>query len=206
VLPSILPIDHFQLDALSDRRISACNCSACNCNERLCQAVLENLTDGILVLTETGQPVYSNSIAQKICAQLNLNAPHFKIPREIWRVCQLLINARRALPVQPTTLTLAIWIDKSRMLRIRVQWLEVQQENSYLLVNLEDCQKANRDRAISEINQYGLTDREADVWLLRRSDYSYQAIAAQLYISIDTVKKHLRHIYAKQKAYFDRAE
>jgi DNA-binding CsgD family transcriptional regulator len=199
VLPEILLVHNFQLDELSDRPTSACNC-----NEHLYQAVLENLTDGILVLTETGQPAYFNSIAQKICAQMNLNIADFEIPKEIWQVCQLLTHERWTLPVQPTTLISEIRGSKSRMLRIRVQWLKVQQEKSYFLVNLEDCQQANRDRAISEIHQYGLSDREADVWLLRRTDHSYQAIADQLYISIDTVKKHLRRIYAKQKAYLDR--
>jgi DNA-binding CsgD family transcriptional regulator len=199
VLPAILPVHNFQLDKLSDRPTSACNC-----NDHLYQAVLENLTDGILVLTETGQPAYFNSLAQKICAQMNVNIADFEIPKEIWQVCQLLTHERWTLPVQPTTLISEIERNKLRMLRIRVQWLKVQEEKSYFLVNLEDCQQANRDRAISETHQYGLSNREADVWLLRRIDHSYQAIAAQLYISIDTVKKHLRRIYAKQKAYLDR--
>jgi DNA-binding CsgD family transcriptional regulator len=77
------------------------------------------------------------------------------------------------------------------------------QGENYILVNLEDCQQASRDRAVAEVKQYELTAREAEVWLLRRSGYSYREIAEQLYLSVNTVKQHLKHIYTKQKAYVD---
>ncbi|NEQ50076.1 MAG: LuxR family transcriptional regulator, partial [Leptolyngbya sp. SIO3F4] len=40
--------------------------------------------------------------------------------------------------------------------------------------------------------------READVWILHRIGLSYQEIAARLYIALNTVKKHMKNVYAKQ--------
>jgi len=50
----------------------------------------------------------------------------------------------------------------------------------------------------AEIEKYGLTPRESEVWLLYRANYSRKEIAAELFISIDTVKKHLKNIKTKQ--------
>jgi DNA-binding CsgD family transcriptional regulator len=201
MLTTILPVNDVGLDNLSDRHPLSCHS-----NGYTCQVVLENLADGILLLTETGQSVYANLSAQKICGLLNPDTVDFQIPLEIWQACQVVKRDRRSLPDQSTMLTSEIWVNQSNQstrFRIRVQWLPGQQSPNYFLVNLEDCQQAHRDRAISESNQYGLTDREAEVWILRRSGYSYQAIADQLYITVNTVKKHCKNIYAKQKAYLD---
>ncbi|NEO62582.1 MAG: winged helix-turn-helix transcriptional regulator, partial [Moorea sp. SIO4G2] len=34
---------------------------------------------------------------------------------------------------------------------------------------------------------------------LKKANFTYREIAQQLFISINTVKKHLKNIYAKQK-------
>jgi DNA-binding NarL/FixJ family response regulator len=74
----------------------------------------------------------------------------------------------------------------------------------YLLVTLEDCGEAARNRAIAEAHQYGLTSRQAEVWLLHRLGLSYRHMAAQLYVTPNTIKRHMKDIYAKQK-YFGEA-
>ncbi|NJR70496.1 MAG: SUMF1/EgtB/PvdO family nonheme iron enzyme [Synechococcales cyanobacterium CRU_2_2] len=50
----------------------------------------------------------------------------------------------------------------------------------------------------AEIQRYGLTHRESEVWQLHRQGYSYDEIAGQLYISRNTVKKHLKAIALKR--------
>lgn len=42
-----------------------------------------------------------------------------------------------------------------------------------------------------------LTDRESEIIALLASGYLYKEIASQLFVSIDTVKTHIRHIYDK---------
>ncbi|MEO0540804.1 MAG: LuxR C-terminal-related transcriptional regulator [Cyanobacteria bacterium P01_A01_bin.105] len=53
----------------------------------------------------------------------------------------------------------------------------------------------------AEANRYGLTEREAEVWLLRQRHLSYQQIGQELFISPHTVKKHLRNVSAKRQSF-----
>ena len=66
-------------------------------------------------------------------------------------------------------------------------------------MTIEDCNQYNQSIAIADAKKYNLTDREMEVWLLRRANLSYREIANQLYITINTVKKHLKNIYVKQQ-------
>lgn len=50
---------------------------------------------------------------------------------------------------------------------------------------------------LAEIERYSLTDREAEVWKLRQQGTSYKEISKQLFISVNTVKKHLKNIFTK---------
>jgi len=48
-----------------------------------------------------------------------------------------------------------------------------------------------------EKNNYALSDRELEILKLTIDGYSYKQIAAKLFLSINTVKKHLTNIYHK---------
>jgi len=48
-----------------------------------------------------------------------------------------------------------------------------------------------------EKNDYALSDREVEILKLTIDGYSYKQIAAKLFLSINTVKKHLSNIYHK---------
>lgn len=52
-----------------------------------------------------------------------------------------------------------------------------------------------------ECAKYGLTPREAEVWILRQQKKSYKQIASELFITVDTVKKHFKSIFAKRELY-----
>jgi DNA-binding CsgD family transcriptional regulator len=66
-------------------------------------------------------------------------------------------------------------------------------------VIIEDQYESRKNAAIADAQKYGLTSREAEVWLLHQAKHTYQQIAEKLYISRNTVKKHLKNIYAKQR-------
>ena len=68
---------------------------------------------------------------------------------------------------------------------------------------LEDRQQAHRRRAMADGKRYGLTPREVDVWELRLHNLSYGEISNTLYITENTVKKHVKSILAKQRSYGD---
>jgi DNA-binding CsgD family transcriptional regulator len=94
-----------------------------------------------------------------------------------------------------------ISLDNLGAFRIRVRWLELDEsEQPYLLVTLEDRLQSTHSAAIADAKKYGFTEREAEVWLLRQAKHSYKEIAAKLYITLNTVKKHMKNIYAKRQA------
>ncbi len=166
----------------------------------LLQAVIESFVDGILILTIAGEILHINDCARRVCRQLlgdigEANA----IPKEILHVCESLIDSREVFPKENIFMEYQIQTD-TVSLRIRARWLQLNDNKyNYVLVTLEDCQQTNQSIAIADARKYGLTDREAEVWLLRRADLSYQQIADKLFITINTVKKHLKNIYAKQQ-------
>ena len=158
----------------------------------LMQAVIESFVDGIFILTTQGELVHANERARCICQG--------KIPSEIRRICQSLSESRQLFPSQSISIESEIKTESQAKIRVRARWLEANETNNdYLIVTLEDRKQTNQSMAISEAKKYALTEREAQVWLLRRANYSYQEIAEELYITINTVKKHLKNIYAKQQ-------
>jgi DNA-binding CsgD family transcriptional regulator len=164
----------------------------------LLQSVPENLVDGVLILTLRGEFVYSNGAAREIC-QLMHPQGNFALTAQVWQVCQTLIECKDGC-FQTGSVESEIAVEKEGSYRVRVQWLHLEDaQQPYLLVLLEDYRRSLHNRAIAEIQQFGLTPRQADVWLLHRLGYSYNDIATRLYISFNTVKKHIKDIHIKQQ-------
>jgi DNA-binding CsgD family transcriptional regulator len=167
----------------------------------LLQAIIEGLVDGVLILTQKGEWVHANERARRVCNKISQSTPQSNsVPEPIWRVCESLIASRELFPEQKMIIDSEINMQTSGAFRIRVQWLELNEKDAaYLLVTLEDRGQSSQNIAIADAQKYGLTPREAEVWLLRRSNHSYQEIADKLYITLNTVKKHMKNIYAKQQ-------
>ncbi len=164
----------------------------------LLQAVIEGFVDGIIILTPEMKLLHVNEYARNICNKLTGLYLEQIIPEEIWNVCESLIESRELFP--DSNIFMELEVEKnSKKVRIRARWLEMDDnKNEYMIVTLEDCHESNQSIAIRDAKKYGLTERETQVWLLRKANLSYKEIAAQLYITINTVKKHLKSIYAKQ--------
>ncbi|MBF2000498.1 MAG: LuxR family transcriptional regulator [Synechococcales cyanobacterium M58_A2018_015] len=159
----------------------------------LLQAVLESWVDGIMILTDTGELVLANSCASRICDQLTQNLS--RVPQQIWRCCQALIEN------QSKFIEDEIRTEDFGAIRVRASWLESNSgRQPHLFVALEDQHQTAEYRAKAEARRYGLTDRETQVWLLRRAGCTYKEIAAELFIAEDTVKKHIKSIHAKRDA------
>ncbi len=164
------------------------------------QAILESL-DGILVLTAQGEWINANRFANQVCQQLQSGQrTNQTVPAEIWKICQSLIESRELFPDHELILCDEIITHDALTLRIRVRWLHLETvDQPCLLVTLEDHQKSVHNMAIAEAHKYGLTPSETKVWLLYRGDCSYKKIAETLYITPNTVKKHMKSIHAKRK-------
>lgn len=168
----------------------------------LLEAIIEGFVDGILILTKQGELVYSNTQARRICFSLIQGASQPNaVAREIWCVCQSLSESYQVFPDRNIIIESEVKTEDSLTYRIRARWLDLaQSKDTFLFVTLEDQNQSNENKALAEVKKYRLTRREAEVWLLRRGNYSYQQIAAKLYITPNTVKKHIKNIYAKQEA------
>lgn len=176
-------------------------CEKTECD--LLQSIVESLVDGVLIVTMQGEWVYGNYKAHQICQQLNLGKPVPNlVPSAIWQLCQAMLVNHSASLERPMVVEGEVGLDEIGQCRVRIRWLKLEEvQRPYLLVTLEDCGEAARNRAIAEAYQYGLTPRQAEVWLLHRMGLSYRNMAAQLYVTPNTIKRHMKDIYAKQKCF-----
>ncbi|MBW4537672.1 MAG: hypothetical protein KME43_00850 [Myxacorys chilensis ATA2-1-KO14] len=166
---------------------------------RFLLSVLEGLVDGILMINVDGDLMYANSCATEICQKLNAEANH--LPAEVWRSCKALIESRDLYGDRPLVIESELTTPEGQTYRTRAQWLTLDEfEQPCLLVRLEDQQQSLQSLVFSETRLFGLTPREAEVWFLRRCNLSRKEIAARLFITIDTVKKHLGNIQTKRQA------
>jgi DNA-binding CsgD family transcriptional regulator len=174
-------------------------------NDLLLQGVLEGLTDGILILSDRGEWVYHNYYAYRICQQLNQGKTvALKIPEAIWQTCKALIESRDIYATQPVVMESEVAVGKASLYRIRVRWLTLDEaQHPYLAVLLEDRLQSSQNQALAEALLYNLSQRQTEVWLLRRAGLTYQQIAIELYIAVNTVKSHLKDIHLKKRMALD---
>lgn len=164
-------------------------------------AILDNWIDGILVLTQDGKCLHSNSLARRICDRIAKDYPCIgQVPEEIWHVCQILIKSCRDFPGRPVVESELELRQSYEHFRIRARWLDLgNNADPHILIILENQTHSKQNLAITEVIKYDLSPREADVWELHRVGYTYQEIAAKLHIALNTVKKHMKNTYAKQQ-------
>ncbi|WP_084555308.1 helix-turn-helix transcriptional regulator [[Phormidium ambiguum] IAM M-71] len=172
----------------------------------LFHGILEGFMDGILIFTEAGELLHANQSAKKICQQLPMGTNN-SIPEDIWRICESLIESKKLFPQEKIVLESEIHQNNGVYFRLRVRWFMIEQmTQECLLVTIEDKHQSLREIVSSDVHQYDLTPREAEVWLLYKANYSYKEIAEKLYITINTVKKHMKNIHAKRKSMMDEEE
>lgn len=166
------------------------------------QELIEEFIGGVLVFTEQQQLIYANEGARKILSHLQQkNDSSSLIPDEIWHICQSLIQSRHLFPDQNWLMEFDIFTNFSTSIHVCSRWLNALEiEAPCLLLTLEDRQQALINLVIEEADRFGLTPREKEVWLLQHNGYTYKQIAAELGITPNTVKKHMRSIHAKRRA------
>jgi RNA polymerase sigma factor (sigma-70 family) len=166
------------------------------------KALIEECIGGILVFTDQPQLVYASESAHRVLSQLQQDSTAKSlIPNEIWHICRSLIQSRHLFPDQNWLIEFDIFTSAMTTLHICARWLNVDVvSHPCLLLTIEDRQQAIINLVLEEADRYGLTPREKNVWLLHHNNYTYKQIAAELGITPNTVKKHMRSIYAKKKA------
>lgn len=155
-----------------------------------------------MILTQQGDVFHVNQRAMELCNLLGTEACQqaSTVPPCLWSMCEQMIESRELFPGHNLVFTQTLDCIERRSVRARVQWLDLETESSpYLLVMLEDQTATARAAAMLESVHFGLTPRETEVWILRSIHYSYEEIAEELFITLNTVKRHLKSIYAKRK-------
>ena len=174
-----------------------------NCEETtLPQEVIEDLIDGVLILTDKRELIYANDCARRVLRQLHqCRSLANQIPEEVWHICQALIDSRHLFPNQYWLIESKVFIGNSIVFNVRARWLKLEsRERPCLLLNIRDQCQYIKDIVNEESQKYGLTSREKEIWLLHRAHYTYKQVALELCITPNTVKKHMKSIYSKQKA------
>ncbi len=163
------------------------------------RAAIEGLQDGFIIASQTGLIEKINAPAQRICELLKASDT---LPVEIWRVCQAALKNQDVLSFQRIGLDAEIILPELGSVRIRVKNIQLAQV-PHLLIVLEDRQQTIRNKALSDAALFGLTERETEVWQLRLRGADYNEISTTLWISANTVKKHVKNILAKQRSHQD---
>ncbi len=172
---------------------------------RLLQGILEGMPDGILIVSEHGRILQSNYLGRRLCEQLiDKPTPVDAVPKAIHRLCEALLDSLETFAngAMPNFLIEEdVQTKDSVAIRVRVRWLSQDPDDLRIIVVLENRFQTAQVRAIAEGQRYGLTEREAEVWQYRCIGYTYKQISEHLFITVDTVKKHIKSIYAKRETF-----
>lgn len=161
----------------------------------LLQAVLESMVDGVLVFSEDQKLTYGNSIGRRLYTELR---PCSDLGQEIQRLCQALIDLKTWCPDRAITLDSEVRV-YSLKLQLSGCWFQFgRKQIPSILIRLHHHGQSPMSLGLAEAAQWGLTARETDVWLLRRSGCSRTQIASRLRTSINTVTHTLSMIQHKR--------
>lgn len=170
----------------------------------LLHTALDSLVDGLLIVTASGRILKANTVATCVCHALDSSDPAVcglsQVPQALWTLCRPIFKNMASGIETLLGLEVDIIDPQQQPIRVRIQPLNLKVQREYcLMLILEDRQQAHRRRAMADGHRYGLTPREVDVWELRLQNQSYETIASQLYITENTVKKHVKSILAKRR-------
>lgn len=176
-------------------------------------SLLESLNQGVIVTSRTIQPLYWNAKARSLCQHLSGSQfPPLELPPAVSEVCHRLMREES---MSDRPFVMECQTSTGQTIRISARWLDLTtprdasgslqspdqgRRQPYILVFLENCHDLLQEELRIERKKYDLTEREAEVWMLLRQEYSYQDIARMLQISLNTVKTHVKNVYAKKRS------
>ena len=81
--------------------------------------------------------------------------------------------------------------------RLMLEALLKREENPYIREVLEACRRYSSQLKLFHACEVSLTDRELEILKLLDEGYTHEEIAGEIYISIATVRCHVKNIYQK---------
>ena len=166
------------------------------------EEALTKLTNGILIITEGKKLLYANECACRILRQVSQDRRSSEaIPREISYLCDSIAEVRRQFPGQHWIMKTKICINSSVAFSVIARYMRLDSLGKHcVILEMKDHYQLIKNIAVEEAQQYNLTERETEIWLFQRANYTYKQIASELFIAPNTVKKHMQNIHLKQKA------
>ena len=172
--------------------------------DRALGVALNLLVDSFLLLNSDGNIILSNTKGDELLQKMqsdpgqSAHEPQAALPDAALKACDLLLENCAVLSDQslPTQIALTVYPD----IQLRISLIETEDEQEPLfLVAMEDKRQSSLSQATVDQWLFGLTNREKEVWALRLQDYAYQEMADALYLSVNTIKRHMKAILAKQE-------
>jgi len=213
--PSKLPVDRLTAtDQTASKKPSDL--------ELLLSSLVETLPQGVIVVSNCLKPVYWNGKAAALCKNLlKSQSLRIELPAAVADICQRLLRSDRP---QEEALVMEYQIAAGEMVRVTARWLAINgaaatpivmnhkhcdgdrqmdqtvNQPAFIQIFLESCTEVLHEELRLEQKKYDLTDREAEIWMLLRKEHTYQEIARMLQISLNTVKTHVKNVYAKKRS------
>jgi len=209
---TIVPLQQPQQESFRTQRSASVSLDV------LGRSVLESLQQGVIILSRNLKPIYRNLKAHEFCQELtDIELSRAELPVTLSEMCYRLLRDPR---LDDSLLLMECQGRLGQKFRVSARWLHLPLERdrtvfpsepshsqtepgfqaSYILLFLENCDQVLQTELRIEQKKYDLTDREAEIWMLLRQDYTYQDIASRLQISLNTVKTHVKNVYAKKRS------
>ena len=172
-------------------------------NHSFLESFLESFSDGVLILSFDGELLHANNSLYKITqGYASLLAQTTLLNEELIHLQRLIVENQACYQQSPGFVAADVKLTRVTILKLRARQFQVATFPQPLLwFSIEDQQASLTAQALVEAGKYGLSDRESEVWRLRKANCTYLEIAGLLFISINTVKKHLGNINAKIERY-----
>lgn len=154
--------------------------------------------------------MHSSPRAQQLCQALQTAAVSNSktvsakaiaaLPPTVAQVAQCLIERRQLFPEQPIQLLQDESLSGTpARIRVQAEWIDPHPgQSAGIVITLEDRKAIASQRALFDAQRYRLTQRETEVWELSLLGLSYAQVAQELFISLNTVKRHMKNIRGKR--------
>jgi DNA-binding CsgD family transcriptional regulator len=172
-------------------------------------AILDAMRHGVMVISSDFQVIYRNLKAEEIysvfgCVTTTLPDQVTEACRRFMAVC--LPRDREGDPEGDRVcdrscdpFVMDCYPAKGRKFNLQITWMESSPQAGYMLVTIEDCYADMMVLWRREQARHGFTEREIQIWTLLHLECTYQEIAAQLAITVNTVKTHVKNLNAKRR-------
>lgn len=164
---------------------------------------------GFMLLDHCGLLVQSSPYAQELCRAMS-HTPSSQsleslrlaewVPNQINRLVRCLIESRQLFPEHQIQLQDVAVLKNHARIRLEANWIDLAaQPPACIVVTLENLTEIAHQRSLMDARRYQLTDREREVLEYSLLGLSYAEIGQELFISINTVKRHMKSIHRKQE-------